>query len=331
MSENRLSRQPDDLNDWTYRPPPDVKSLPSVDLRSPHLLQEDTYDQGDFGTCTANAIASALRFGKNAKVIGTRNIPHESLDPSWLYVYYQERIMNATKDEWVDLEALIKFLESLTEDLITVSGKTIHRQDVLNELKKHHRPHEHNSMKSRAKESRFSEHVWQRSNKKDNPDDALPPKGASQNSSNYPGFETTYYRIKDLFEGAGPDLIAHMEAALTEGYPVVFGFHGSQEHAPLNFERGLDKDHVYTGWLQDGDEPWGHCVLAVGYDRAKALFLILNSWGSEFGDNGYFWMPYRWFGEKDSSFLKHKNPQRRLPRVGDFWVLKCQVAQPETA
>lgn len=279
MSETSLSRQPDNFSDWTYRPPSVFKPLPAVDLRNSCHLQSDIYDQDGFGCCTANAIASALRYGKNAQVIGPHNIPLESLDPALLYVCYYERIMNATKGEWVDLEALTQFLVSLTEDLITISGKRVPRQDVWDELEKNHGPQERDSKNHRTKDSVSSEHIWQQSSKKNNPDYSLPSRGAPQEASTYLGFETTYCRIKDVFEGAGPDLIAHMEAALTEGYAVVFGFHGSEKHAPLNFEQGLDKDYVYTGWVQDGDKPWGHCVLAVGYDRAKAHFLILNSWG----------------------------------------------------
>ena len=322
MSEDGRPRQPDDLNEWTYRPPWDSKTLPSVDLRNSYHMQSDIHDHDDFGTCTASAIASALRYGENARVIGSHNVPHGSLDHSWLYVYYQERLMNATNGEWVDLQDLTQFFASPTEDLITVSGIEIPRQDVLDELKKHHTPDERDSMDFRAKEGVCSEHIWQHSGKEDSPDYTLSP----QEASSYLDPEITYYCIKDVSEGAGPDLIAHMEAALTEGYPVVFGFHGSKKHAPLSFERGLDKDHVYTGWVRDGDRPWSHCVLAVGYDKAKAHFLILNSWGSDFGDNGYFWMPYRWFDEKDSSFLNHKKRQRRLPRVGDFWVVKANMA-----
>ena len=327
MSEDGLPRQPDDLNEWTYRPPRDSKSLPFVDLRNSYHIQSDLHDRGDFGNCTASAIASALRYGKNAEFIETRNVPNEPLELSWLYIYDQERSMNATNGEWVDLHDLTEFFASPTEDLITVSGQRIPRQDVLNELKMDQGPHECDSMDYRANESVCSEHIWQHSDNEDSPDYAISP----QEASSYLDPEITYYPIKDFSDGAGPDLIAHMEAALTEGYAVVFGFHGSKKHAPLNFEQGLDKDHVYTGWVQDGDKPWGHCVLAVGYDRAKARFLILNSWGPDFGDDGYFWMPYRWFDEKDSSFLNHKKPPRRLPRVGDFWVVKCDIAQPALA
>ncbi len=40
-------------------------------------------------------------------------------------------------------------------------------------------------------------------------------------------------------------------------------------------------------------EPVGrHAVVAVGYDDAKERIIVLNSWGRDWGDKGYFYMPY---------------------------------------
>jgi C1A family cysteine protease len=36
----------------------------------------------------------------------------------------------------------------------------------------------------------------------------------------------------------------------------------------------------------------GHAVLAVGYDDTKQVFLVRNSWGSGWGMQGYFTLPY---------------------------------------
>ena len=39
----------------------------------------------------------------------------------------------------------------------------------------------------------------------------------------------------------------------------------------------------------------GHAVVAVGYDDEKQAFLIRNSWGTDWGQQGHFWMPYDYF------------------------------------
>jgi C1A family cysteine protease len=36
----------------------------------------------------------------------------------------------------------------------------------------------------------------------------------------------------------------------------------------------------------------GHAVMAVGYDDAAKRFIVRNSWGTRWGQNGYFTMPY---------------------------------------
>ena len=39
----------------------------------------------------------------------------------------------------------------------------------------------------------------------------------------------------------------------------------------------------------------GHAVMAVGYDNQKQLVTVRNSWGADWGDQGYFYMPYEVF------------------------------------
>ena len=123
-----------------------------------------------------------------------------------------------------------------------------------------------------------------------------------------------------------------MEAAISEGYAIVFGFDGSDNSAKLGPYRnaktgvweknvGLDKDFNWTEKVADGEKDiWGHAVLCLGFDRPKRRFLILNSWGTEFGRNGYFYMPYRMFEPATGTYV-NKDGQTR-PRAGDFWVVK---------
>lgn len=93
--------------------------------------------------------------------------------------------------------------------------------------------------------------------------------------------------------------------AITLGYPVVVGF------------------NVYSSFISNtvsrtGNMPYpnvrketllgGHAVLLVGYNNKTQRFIVKNSWGTNWGDNGYFYMPYDVI----------KNPQMS----GDFWVIK---------
>lgn len=36
----------------------------------------------------------------------------------------------------------------------------------------------------------------------------------------------------------------------------------------------------------------GHAVLVVGYDNKHKWFIVRNSWGPDWGDKGYFYLPY---------------------------------------
>jgi len=52
----------------------------------------------------------------------------------------------------------------------------------------------------------------------------------------------------------------------------------------------------------------GHAVMAVGYDDATKRFLIRNSWGADWGLQGYFTMPYDYLDSRNLS--------------DDFWTIR---------
>ncbi len=65
-----------------------LKKLPSVvDLRSKF---PPAYDQGELGSCTANAIAGAIQFGRR------KHKQKPDFIPSRLFIYYNERAMEGT-------------------------------------------------------------------------------------------------------------------------------------------------------------------------------------------------------------------------------------------
>jgi C1A family cysteine protease len=43
----------------------------------------------------------------------------------------------------------------------------------------------------------------------------------------------------------------------------------------------------------------GHCVVLIGWDDTTRRFRCVNSWGSDWGDNGYFYLPYNFITNKD--------------------------------
>ncbi len=51
----------------------------------------------------------------------------------------------------------------------------------------------------------------------------------------------------------------------------------------------------------------GHAVICCGYDDAKRVWICRNSWGTGWGDKGYFYMPY--------SFLTNRRYCEGLYRV----------------
>jgi hypothetical protein len=110
--------------------------------------------------------------------------------------------------------------------------------------------------------------------------------------------EAENYKISDasiLFapgEYAKPadEMISSSKKAILEGSPVSGGF-----HLPESFFK--IKSDVWTSDPTEVDKDWkhnGHAMAVVGFDDNKAggAFRILNSWGTDWADQGYVWMRY---------------------------------------
>ena len=79
-----------------------------------------------------------------------------------------------------------------------------------------------------------------------------------------------------------------MRATLADGDPVVFGFtvYDGFESTAVAANGKLNMPGTQEKTCG------GHAVTAVGYDDAERRFIVRNSWGEDWGDNGYFTMPY---------------------------------------
>lgn len=80
-----------------------------------------------------------------------------------------------------------------------------------------------------------------------------------------------------------------LKACLASGFPFIFGF--------TVYDNFLSDEVKRTGVLPMPDLATehvvgGHAVLAVGYNDNDQRFLVRNSWGTGWGKQGYFTMPY---------------------------------------
>lgn len=77
---------------------------------------------------------------------------------------------------------------------------------------------------------------------------------------------------------------------LAEGYPIAFALNtfdsfdeATQNRGRVPMPKSSDNVRETHGW---------HAMLCVGYSDKDRMFMVRNSWGSKWGDNGYCYIPY---------------------------------------
>lgn len=221
-----------------------AKLPPSVDLRK---AMPAPYDQGQLGSCTANALAGAFQYLLKSE-------KKRSFMPSRLFIYYNERVVERHTGE--DSGAMLR-------DGI----KVLNRWGACTET------------------------LWP--------------------------YDITRFTVKpspDCYAKAGQHQLLKYErmdqdlnqlrGCLAQGLPFVFGF--------TVYSGFMAPAVARTGVAQlpgPSDKPQGgHAVLAVGYDDASQRFIVRNSWGSQWGQKGYFTLPYSYLLQTGLS--------------ADFWAMQ---------
>lgn len=95
-----------------------------------------------------------------------------------------------------------------------------------------------------------------------------------------------------------------MKQCLADGYPFVFGFTVYESF----YSDTVRKTGVMPMPAKSEKAHGGHAVMAIGYDEEKKCFIVRNSWGTWWGDKGYFYMPY--------DYISNDN------LANDFWTLR---------
>ena len=108
----------------------------------------------------------------------------------------------------------------------------------------------------------------------------LPPMTAFQGSKFLKGFAAIKV-TQDL---------AHLQSCLTtQKKPIIFGFmvYSSFMTDAVTKNGIVPMPNTTTENLEGG-----HCACIIGYDNTHKWFICANSWGTGWGDKGYFYMPY---------------------------------------
>lgn len=219
-----------------------------VDLSTSKFMPP-VYDQGQLGSCTANAIAAAVDFERACQ-------GEAFIGPSRLFIYFNERAIegDTDSDDGAELRDGIKVVASLG-----VCPECIWPYD----------------------EAKFAE----------KPDDACFAAALKFRAVKYASVNQTSTDIRTV---------------LASGKPVVFGF--------SVYDAFEGDDVASTGVLPmpaANEAPiGGHAVMLVGYDDASQRFLVRNSWGTGWGQAGFFTIPYRYVLDPGLA--------------SDFWVITLE-------
>jgi C1A family cysteine protease len=251
----RYGWKPDlpDARDFYFRVArPTLEALPpKVDMRD---NCPPVYDQGNLGSCTANAIGGAHQFEQKK----ASTVP--DFTPSRLFIYYAERELEGT-------------IEQDNGAYIRDGMKVVAQQGTCTETQW---PYDINQFRTK------------------------PPAACYTEALNHQVVQ--YMRVDQTLD--------QLKGCLAVGFPFVFGFtvysaFEGTEVARTGVLNMPSKDESVMG---------GHAVMCVGYDDESQRFIVRNSWGSDWGQAGYFTIPYAYLTNSDLS--------------ADFWTIRTIEVEP---
>ncbi|MBD2463685.1 peptidase C1 [Oscillatoria sp. FACHB-1407] len=136
-----------------------------------------------------------------------------------------------------------------------------------------------------------------------------PDESAYENAANFTITEAEFIET-DL------DLWRH---TLAEGYPIAFALNLFESFNTATENRGRISLPKRSEDVRE-THAW-HAMLCVGYSDKDRMFIVRNSWGSDWGDRGYCYIPYDYvmhsdYNGHDSWIIKSVND---LDFTADVW------------
>jgi C1A family cysteine protease len=238
-----LKIKKEDKSNLTFLKLNKVKNLPTtVDLR-PRMPV--VFDQGELGSCTAQALCALISFLNPQKPLYSR-----------LFLYYVERLFenNVSIDSGASLSDGIKALEQFG-----VCRETSWYYNINN---------------------------------------------FAVNPPNNCYVEAALNKV-DVSQTINiGDSLGNLKTALNQGHPFVCGI-----SIYASFESQVVAETGIVSMPKKGEQfLGGHAILIVGYNEKTRRWIARNSWGSSWGDKGYFYLPY--------AYLLNNN------LCSDFWTIK---------
>jgi len=116
--------------------------------------------------------------------------------------------------------------------------------------------------------------------------------------------EAGQHRIK-YWRKVQADSPDDLKALLADNIPIAFGARLADNFMSWNSEAVLSSNSSYNNVGQHAY----HAMVIAGYDNAKNAFKVINSWGKNWGANGYIWIEYNFFLNE---FCQNNNGQKAL-------------------
>jgi C1A family cysteine protease len=198
---------------------------PLIDLR--HRFPAP-FNQGELGSCTANALCGIVSYDLSGAFIGSR-----------LFVYYNERVLE--NDVGDDAGAL------LSDGIITLQKYGVCPESSW----------EYNTSNFTVK----------------------PPNTCYAEAEHHKAIKVAHITND----------VASMKLSLANRNPFVVGI---QIYESFETEEVAKTGIVPFPDVTKEDCLGGHAVVCCGYNDKQKVWIMRNSWGVEWGEGGYFYLPY---------------------------------------